>query len=162
MNRLSKRRLDPVHVAPRGRRGLAASLIRASRYGADLDAYLAHCGDDLLVIAQIETERAVKAAGEIAAVDGIDMVFIGPFDLSADLGHLGQPDHPDVRKAIESTEQAVRAAGKMLGGLPSPQRSAKDLFDDGYDLVLAGSDVLLLRDAARADAAQLKAAVGRS
>lgn len=153
---------ESCYYPPRGRRGLAASLIRASRYGADLDRYLAHCAEDLLVIAQIETAQAVEAAAEIAAVDGIDMIFIGPFDLSADLGHLGQPDHPDVRQAIERTEQAVRAAGKLLGGLPSPERSAKDLFDGGYDLVLAGSDVLLLRDAARADAAQLKAAVGRS
>lgn len=154
--------VEGCRYPPRGRRGLAATLVRASRYGNDLEDYLQSSDERLFTIVQIETEQAVANAAGIAAVEGIDMVFIGPFDLSADLGCLGQPDHPDVRGAIESVERTVQAAGKLLGGIPSPGRSAAELFAAGYRLVLAGSDVILLRDAANRDVAQLQATCGRT
>ena len=81
------------------------------------------------------------------------MLFLGPFDLSAALGRMGEPDHPEVRTRIEQVEQAAKATGKHLGGIPTPGRTAEALFAAGYDLVLADFDVLLLRDAARSSVA---------
>ena len=153
--------VDACRYAPRGTRGMAATVVRASQYGAEWKDYIGRADDQLLVICQIESRAAVTAAAEIAGIDGVDMVFIGPFDLSASLGHLGDPDHGEVREAILSVETAAKAAGKLLGGIPTPGRSAAELFAAGYDLVLADSDVGLLRDAARDGCQALHDAVGR-
>ena len=110
------------------------------------------------MICQIETGQAVAEAAEIAAVEGVDMLFLGPFDLSAALGRIGEPDHPEVRERIADVEQAAKAQGKRLGGIPTPGRTAEALFADGYDMVLADFDVLMLRDAARSSVARLRAA----
>ena len=85
------------------------------------------------------------------------MLFIGPFDLSARLGHLGEPDHPEARAAIAEIEAAAKTAGVKLGGIPTPERGAANLMNAGYSLVLADADVLLLRDAARSSIAALRA-----
>jgi len=146
---------------PLGSRGMAPTLVRAAGYGVDWRGYVERANDQLLVICQIETGPAVDAVAEIAAVEGVDMLFLGPFDLSASLGHLGAPDHPEVLARIAVVEQATKAAGVRLGGIPTPERTAEVLFAAGYDLVLADFDVLMLRDAARASVARLRAAQGR-
>src|SRR5690606_26688911 len=84
---------------PRGIRGVASSTSRASAFGADR-TYLANAHEHVTVIAQIESRAALAAIEEIAAVEGIDALFIGPGDLAASLGHLGNPRHPDVQDAI--------------------------------------------------------------
>src|SRR3546814_3581538 len=89
------------------------------------------------------------------------MIFLVPVDLSASLGHMGEPDHPDVRRKIAAVEAAAKAAGCLLGGIPTPERSAKDLYAAGYDLVLGEIDVVLLREGARLGAAALREAAGR-
>jgi 2-keto-3-deoxy-L-rhamnonate aldolase RhmA len=150
------------HYPPRGIRGMAAPIVRATGYGRDWQGYVRDIGDDLLVICQVETRSAVASATEIAAVDGLDMIFVGPFDLSASLGFMGEPDHPDVRAAIAGVERAAKAAGCLLGGIPTPERGAEALYRDGYDLVLADIDVVLLREGALAGVAALHAAAGRS
>jgi 2-keto-3-deoxy-L-rhamnonate aldolase RhmA len=94
----------------------------------------------------------VDRVDEIAEVEGVDMLFVGPFDLSSNLGHLGEPDHPEVRAAIARVESAAKAAGKLLGIIPTPERSIDELFAAGYDLVLTTSDNTLLREAATAGA----------
>jgi 2-keto-3-deoxy-L-rhamnonate aldolase RhmA len=141
---------------------MAATVVRASNYGADWKDYIGRAEAELLILCQIESRAAVEAAADIAGVDGVDMIFVGPFDLSASLGHLGQPDHPEVRAAIAAVEKATKAAGKLLGAIPTPERSAKDLYDAGYDLVLADSDVALLRDGTRRGCQALREAAGRS
>lgn len=146
---------------PRGRRGMAASMVRASDYGADWRDYVKRADEALLVICQIESGAAVQNAAEIAAVDGVDMLFIGPFDLSANLGHLGEPDHGAVRSAIASVEEAAKAAGCLLGAIPTPGRSVEDLLAAGYDLILADADTMLLRDGARRSVARLREAFKR-
>ncbi|MHC4984251.1 MAG: HpcH/HpaI aldolase family protein, partial [Planctomycetota bacterium] len=145
---------------PRGHRGMAPTIVRASGYGADWRGYVDKAAEELLVICQIETRQAVEEAAGIASVDGVDMLFLGPFDLSAALGQLGAPDHPEVRTRITEVEQAAKAAGKRLGGIPTPGRTAEALFAAGYDLVLADFDVVLLRDGAHASVARLRAAAG--
>ena len=106
---------------------------------------------------QIESAEAVENVTAIAAVEGVDMLFVGPFDLSASVGHPGQPDHPEVRALIARVEVAARSAGKRLGAIPTPERSAAELVAAGYELIIADADVLLLRDGARASLAQLRA-----
>ena len=146
---------------PKGERGMAPSIVRASDYGAHWRDYVAAADEQLMVICQIETAQAVENAAAIAACEGVDMLFIGPFDLSANMGFVGQPDHGEVLARIAEVEAASKAAGKLLGAIPTGARPAEQLFELGYDLVLADFDLLLLRDAARASVARLRAAAGR-
>lgn len=148
--------------APRGTRGMAAPVVRASKYGAELKDYLSRVEDDLLIMCQIESPTAVENVTAIAKVEGVDMLFIGPFDLSASVGHLGEPDHPEVVSMIQKVETAAKDAGKLLGGIPTPGRDAEQLYAAGYDLVLADVDALLLRDSAHTGVQTLRRAARRS
>ncbi len=153
--------VSACHYPPRGIRGMAAPIVRGARYGLDWQGYVRDIAEDLLVICQIETRAAVENVAEILAIEGLDMVFIGPFDLSGSLGHLGEPDHPDVRAAITAVEAAAKARGCLLGGIPTPERSPKDLYEAGYDLVLGDIDLVFLREGGRAGVAALRQAAGR-
>lgn len=133
---------------PRGCRGVAPTVIRASRYGADWKDYVRHTEARTLVICQIETKTGADNASSIAGVDGVDMLFIGPFDLSADMGILGELNHPAVKQAIQNVEEAAIAGNTLLGGIATPERQASELFAAGYSFVCAGGDSTLLRDAA--------------
>ena len=148
----ARRAVAAAYYPPLGRRGMAPAIIRASRFGSD-EGYAAAAAGRLLLMCQIESGRAVDAAAEIAAVPGVDMLFIGPYDLSGALGHTGRPDHPEVRARIREVEQIARQAGTLIGGIPTPERSAEELVEAGYALIMAGSDVGLLRDGARAQLA---------
>ena len=145
---------------PAGMRGMAATVVRASRFGLDWQDYVRRAADELLVMCQIESVAAVDNVAAIAAVEGVDMLFVGPFDLSASMGFLGQPDHETVRAAITRVEAAARAAGTLLGGIPTPDRSARQLYEAGYHLVLADADLSLLRDSAVRSVESLRAAAG--
>jgi 4-hydroxy-2-oxoheptanedioate aldolase len=144
---------------PAGHRGMAAGLVRASGYGTDLAHYMEVCERQLLVICQIETVRGLANVDEIAAVDGVDMLFVGPYDLSANLGHLGAPDHPDVDAAIARIDAAARRARKLLGIIPTSGRTIGDLFARGFHMVIGGADITLLRDAASAEVATARRAL---
>jgi 4-hydroxy-2-oxoheptanedioate aldolase len=135
------------YYPPRGRRGLATGGIRASGYGHDTKGYFDGIPTRQMLMAQIETRGGLDACEKIAAVDGVDMLFVGPNDLSSSLGHLGQGDHPVVRPAIDRIIAAAKAKGKWLGTVPTKERDAKALFALGFDLVISGSDVALLREA---------------
>lgn len=135
---------------PEGMRGAAYGLVRASDYGLAAKEYFQKARDNLLIICQIETAEAVDAIPEIAAVDGVDMLFIGPIDLSGSIGKLGLFDDAEVIALRERAEDAIKAAGKLLGGLAVPNLSIADMAARGYDFVTAASDITLLRDAALA------------
>lgn len=141
---------------PEGVRGVAVRVVRAADYGLDAERYAATANAALLVIAQIETAKAVEAVDAIAATPGIDMLFVGPYDLSASMGHLGEPDHTEAQRLIRQVEQAVKRAGKWLGIVPTTARPADRLFADGYHLVLGGADLSLLRDAATGQVERFK------
>lgn len=134
--------------APSGVRGVAHAIARASGYGTNVRRYVAQVETELLIICQIESRAGVKNAAAIAATDGVDMIFLGPMDLSASAGHFNEPDHPEVERLIRQVESAVRGTGKMLGGLATLGRPAGELFERGYDLVIDAVDIALLRDAA--------------
>jgi 2-keto-3-deoxy-L-rhamnonate aldolase RhmA len=145
--------LTACKYPPAGRRSVGAW--RASNYYNSETEYLERANRDTAVIIQIETAQAVSALDEILAVPGIDAVFIGPSDLAASLGHLGDPAHPAVQAAIRQIAEACRAAGIACGtdlGDP-PQQAAL-----GMRFFLAGMDILFLA-AARATAAATRAAL---
>ncbi len=146
---------------PAGLRGMAVPIVRASGYGFRAAEYLKGADAALLIICLIESAAAVERIDEIVAVDGVDMLFIGPYDLSTDLGHIGEPDHPDVTKAIATVEAAVKRGGKLLSGFVTAGRGAAALFAAGYDFVFTGADVVLLREAARVEVEAFRRAAGR-
>jgi 4-hydroxy-2-oxoheptanedioate aldolase len=141
---------------PRGRRGTAASSVRASSYAMAPD-YVATCADNLLIACQIESAKAVENIDEIIAVEGIDVLFIGPFDLSATVGQLGNLKHPEVARLIGHAEARIKASGRPMGTVPHPGCTWKDMFARGYQFVNAGSDVARLRDASLADVKEFRA-----
>ena len=140
--------------APEGTRGMATSIVRASGYGVSTEHYLKNYRDDFMLLLQIETAEAVDAAQEIAAVDGVDCIFIGPYDLAGSLGCHAQPDHKITKAAIKRIRKAVESTDTLLASLTTAGVGAKRLLSDGYDLVFTGSDVSLLREAMSADAAK--------
>jgi 4-hydroxy-2-oxoheptanedioate aldolase len=128
---------------PRGIRG-AAGGTRAAAYGTDA-GYFDKADDDLIIIVQIETPQAVENAAAIAAVDGVDLVFIGPRDLSGAIGKLNRMDDPELRALIAKVEQATLASGKALGTVAPTGAAAKELFGRGYTFLISGSDLSHLR-----------------
>ena len=121
-----------------------ASVHRANRYGRVPD-YFARADDEICVLVQLETRAAVDALEDIAAVDGVDAVFIGPSDLAASLGHLGNNAHPEVRTTIERACSRAQAVGKPIGILAPIESDARLYLDMGFAYVAVGSDVVVLR-----------------
>jgi 4-hydroxy-2-oxoheptanedioate aldolase len=145
------------HYPPRGRRGAASSSARASGYGTAPD-YLASCAENLLVVLQIESAKGVENIDAILAVEGVDVMFIGPHDLSGTVGHLGDLKHPEVAKLIARAEERILASGRPMGTVPHPGCTAMDMFQRGYAFVNAGSDIGRLRDGSIADVRAFRAA----
>lgn len=135
--------VEAVRYPPRGRRGVGSALARSARWNR-VDNYLADADRYISLTVQIETAEAVDSAAEIAAVDGVDAVFVGPSDLSASMGLLGQQTHPDVVSAVLRTFDAVHAAGKPVGVNAFDPVAAQDYLDAGADFVSVGADVSLL------------------
>src|SRR5882672_9768428 len=124
---------------PQGVRGVAVAH-RANRYGRVKD-YLPRIGDQICVLVQIETRLAVDNLEAIAAVEGVDGLFIGPSDLAADLGHLGDYGHPEVRAAIEDAMKRIRKAGKAPGILSPLEADARYWLSHGCVVLAVGSDI---------------------
>jgi 4-hydroxy-2-oxoheptanedioate aldolase len=129
---------------PRGTRGFSAGTVRASDYGLNIDKYLAGDGAELLLCLMIESAEGVKNAYRIASVEGVDVIQLGPFDLSYDLGIPGQFEHPKFLAAIEKIEKGVKKAGKILGGVPLPGLPLEDVLERGYRMITVGADVPML------------------
>ena len=136
-----------VRYPPRGPRGVASGLIRASRFGRTSD-YIRTADETLCLIAQIETPQAVEAAGDIAAVHGIDALFVGLYDLSAAMDHIDNPGHPAVRNAFHHVVAVAHQAGKPVGAFTPTARLASAAHGVGCDFIAYGSDVGLLGEAA--------------
>lgn len=131
---------------PRGIRGFA-SASRASRYGRIKD-YYERCEEEICVLVQIETRQALGNLEAIAAVDGVDGVFVGPGDLSADMGLLGKPGHPEVVAAIDDALARIKACGKAPGILTGDEGLARRFIGQGCLFTAVGSDVgILAREA---------------
>lgn len=141
--------------APAGARGIG--LARAHGYGFRFADYLANANDEVAVIVQAEHAQAVENIDAIVAVEGVDAVLLGPYDLSASLGLPGRIDHPDVAAAIDHVVAACNAAGMPLGYFGVSAAAVRPLAVRGATLIVAGVDALLLGDAVR----DLHAELGR-
>jgi 4-hydroxy-2-oxoheptanedioate aldolase len=150
----AKRAVAATRYPPHGIRGVATTA-RASRYGRVKD-YLKTANEQICVLAQVETLDAVKRLPEIAAVDGIDGIFIGPSDLAASLGHLGNPAHPDVQDAISAAIKPIREAGKAGGYLTGNEEEARKRIAEGFQFVAVGNDLGILARGADALARKFK------
>ncbi|SMQ63331.1 2,4-dihydroxyhept-2-enedioate aldolase [Plantibacter sp. VKM Ac-1784] len=135
--------VQAVRYPPQGVRGVGSALARSSRWNR-VDDYLAQADDSVSLTVQIESAEAVEQAEEILAVDGVDAVFVGPADLSASLGLLGQQGHPTVVSAVERVLDAATAAGKPAGVNAFDPVMAEHYLDRGASFVLVGADVSLL------------------
>ena len=136
-----------TRYAPEGIRGMGGSM-RGSNFGRIRD-YVKSAQDELCVLVQVETREALDHLDAILAVDGLDGVFIGPADLSASLGHPGDPGHPAVRSAIDDAIRCIRAAGKAPGILMTDNKSSQYFLDQGALFVAVGVDAMLLMQAAK-------------
>ncbi|MBD3941853.1 HpcH/HpaI aldolase/citrate lyase family protein [Microbacterium sp. NEAU-LLC] len=132
-----------VRYPPRGRRGVGSALSRSARWNR-VDGYLADADSHVSLFVQVESAEAVHNAAEMAAVDGIDGIFVGPADLAASLGVLGQQTHPDVIAAVEHTFTAVRAAGKPVGVNAFDPAAADAYITAGAAFIAVAADVSLL------------------
>ncbi|MBB5233925.1 4-hydroxy-2-oxoheptanedioate aldolase [Deinococcus budaensis] len=128
---------------PQGIRGVASALVRASGFSRDAD-YLRHANDGICLLVQVESVAGLEALDEVAAVEGVDGVFVGPADLAASMGHLGNPGQPEVQAAIRNAATRIRAAGKAAGILATDETTARRYLGWGYTFVAVGVDVLLL------------------
>ena len=138
----AKRAVEATRYPPHGIRGVTGSG-RAAKFGRITD-YLKTANDEICVLVQVETREALAQIDKIAAVPGVDGVFIGPSDLSASFGHIGNPAHPEVQKAIEDAGKRIRAAGKGAGILTGNEDEARRYIGWGYNFVAVGTDLLLL------------------
>jgi len=128
---------------PQGVRGVGSALARSARWNRIPD-YLARAGDTISVTVQIESVAAVEAVADILAVDGVDAIFLGPSDLAASMGLLGQQEHPQVRAGVEHCLAAAKKAGKPAGVNAFNGGTARAYMAAGASFVLVGADVALL------------------
>lgn len=144
-----------------GTRGCAAPFVRATGYGTiDYTQYEKQCAEDILVMVQVETPDGLESIPDIAAVDGVDGIFLGPLDISASIGKMGQFDSPEFQNLIERAESLIRRSDScFLAGFRVPGRTAKDMFDRDYSLVCSAVDLGLLKAAALSDCSEGKKAM---
>lgn len=138
--------VQAVKYWPRGVRGLAG--VRATSYGTEpLADYVSSANDETMVVVQIETRAALEHVEEIAAVDGVDVVFVGPTDLSHAFGLPGQPTHERLEEAYDAIAETVEASPASLGVLVSDERGAERWRERGARYIAVTIDSLLARSA---------------
>lgn len=145
--------VSATRYPPQGIRGVGSGLARSSRWNR-YDDYLHAANDTTCLLVQVETADALAQVDDIAAVDGVDGVFIGPADLAASMGYLGQAMHPEVRKAIDDGIARIRRAGKAAGILCADEPLARHYLDQGVTFIAVGIDTALLASASRSLAAK--------
>ncbi len=137
-----------MRYPPEGVRGVA-KMNRAARFGHTFDTYFREANESLLTVVQIEAEAAVNAAEGIAAVEGVDVLFIGPLDLSTNLGVMGEYQHPRFLEALSRVEAAAERTGKAMGILMAEAEALPPFIEKGYQLLALGSDGGMVASGAR-------------
>jgi 4-hydroxy-2-oxoheptanedioate aldolase len=145
-----------MRYPPRGIRGVSG-VTRATGFGR-IAGYARRAEEELCLLVQIETREALDRLEEIAGVEGVDGVFIGPADLAASLGHVGEAGHPEVVAAIEDAIRRIRACGKPAGILTPDNAFAKRCIELGTVFTAVGVDASMLARATEALARQFKGA----
>lgn len=153
----AQRAVAAVRYPPDGVRGVSLAT-RANRYGFDAD-YLAHANAEVCLLLQIESVEGLRNLEEIASVPGVDGLFIGPSDLAASMGHLGDWSHADVQSAIHETLARCHAMGMPVGILMTDQTLAARYLRCGFAYVAIATDIGILRSGAERQLAQAKASL---
>lgn len=158
--KLARKAVSYCKFPPNGVRGSAHTVVRASNYGIN-EGYLSNYEEELLIMCQVESEEGVKKIDEIAAVDGVDCIQMGPLDLSASMGYLWDPGNKKVREVLRSAEKQVlklkskakkeEGGGAYLSGFAMPHDGPDELRGRGYHMVSGAVDIDLFRRAAVED-----------
>lgn len=133
-----------VSYPPQGVRGVGAALARASEYGGVSD-YMQNANDEVCLLLQVENRAGIEALDDILKVEGVDGIFIGPADLAADMGYLGNPGAPEVQAVVVDALTRIRAAGRAAGILTSDRKLAASYAEMGVEFLAVGSDVGVMR-----------------
>lgn len=144
-----------MRYPPQGIRGVGSALARASRWNS-IQGYLDQADDQMCLLVQIENLEGLANLDEIAAVEGVDGVFIGPADLSASMGHRGNPGHPEVQAAIEDAIGRIVQSGKAAGILSADENLARRYIELGATFVAVGVDTTVLMRGLQALAGKFK------
>jgi 4-hydroxy-2-oxoheptanedioate aldolase len=144
-----------MRYPPGGIRGVGSAIARSSRW-SDIPDYLDSADSEMCLIVQVETKKGLDNLDAIAAVEGVDCVFIGPADLSASLGFRGQPNHPVVQTAIDEAIARIRKAGKAPGILWFEEAGVRRYLSLGCTFVAVGTDTTILATGARTLAKKYK------
>lgn len=152
----AERAVAACKYPPRGNRGAALGGIRATRYGLAQDDYQGWAERELLVILQIESLAGVDAIPEIAAIDGVDMLFIGPQDLSGSAGRLRDYDQPAFVDALTRGERAILDSDVWYGSVPSMGRDTAEMIASGARFLCPTSDQRFLMGGGRAAVAAFR------
>lgn len=151
----AQRIVRAANYPPHGDRGVGYALTRAAEFSQTAD-YGTTADAQICLLVQVENRAGLAALDDILALDGVDGVFIGPADLAADMGHMGNPDHPDVQAIIMDALSRIKAAGKSPGILSTRDEMTNTAIAAGAQFVAVGADVLLLGNAARSLSAKWK------
>ncbi|GAB3941337.1 HpcH/HpaI aldolase/citrate lyase family protein [Spirosoma harenae] len=144
----AKKVVHGLHYPPHGGRGVA-KMVRATSFAQSFDQYYQEARETILGVVQIETVEVLNHLDEVANIDGVDVMFIGPADLSMELGIFGQFNHPRFKEAVKATVDAAEKAGKATGILffnPDDYQRYQDL---GIRLIACGADATFVADGAR-------------
>lgn len=144
-----------MRYPPLGVRGVGSALARASRWN-NIPGYLGQADEQMCLLVQIENLEGLANLDAIAAVEGVHGVFIGPADLSAAMGHRGNPGHPEVQAAIEDAIARIQRAGKAAGILSADEKLARRYLELGAKFVAVGVDTSLLMRSLRELAGRFK------
>ncbi len=148
--------VNGLRYPPHGGRGVA-KMVRATGFGKNFGEYSKNANDNIVGIVQIETPEAIEHAYEIADIDGIDVLFIGPGDLTMSLGIFGQFDHPLFLDGVKATIAAAQKAGKASGILLSNPDDYDRFYNMGMRMIACGADATFVAEGSRAMAAKLDA-----
>ncbi len=142
----ARQAISGCRYPPAGHRGYFPN-IAANRWGTDPGDYFARANHEIAVILQIETDAAARCVEQIAALEGWDVLFVGPMDLSSSYGKLGELEDPEVASAIDRVRDAAHDAGRYAGILAVTADDIRRRLDEGFNFVVVNPDVCILSDA---------------
>ena len=144
----AKELVKAMRYPPEGIRGVGTALARASKWN-QVDNYFADANNEMCLVCQIESVEGIKNIEAILTVDGVDGVFIGPADLGASMGYLGQPNHPEVKEEVSKAIKLIKKYNKTAGFLSTSKETIDYYVSQGANMVGIGIDTLLLSKAAK-------------
>ncbi len=143
----AKELYEAMHYPPVGTRGVGTAMARAAQWNRTND-YFRTAGEKMCLIVQVESVKGIENLDDILRVEGVDGVFIGPADLAASMGYLGQPENPEVKATIENALKKIRQAEKIAGIMAVVKRNADHYATHGANMIATAIDTLLLANAA--------------